>query len=343
MKKIAVALLLLILGGWPARTQLTQSQVQTDLNTMLQSCPGQRCNSAASLRSLLSILTTAIFQAQGSTGLTLSGTPSAGQAPIASGPTTAAWGPVAVSIAAGTPVSGCPPLSVLFNNSNVLGCDTGLTYAGSGGQIQLNQFGILTSPAAATWQFGALDASSPVAQTLRFQGVPAGTLNTAGALTTIKLSPSTGTGAAGSLSIQATPAGGSGTTQNAYVPILGYANDVWTFGTTVHSSIAAGGSSSAFVASSITPSYGWISTGGGADQKTWDAVVVGINYTMRAVNDINSAATNWLVVNRGTGIAITNVTFPTPIVMSGVPTGTPVAALCLDASNNVVKKVGTSC
>lgn len=91
MRKLAAALLVAFLAAAaPARAQLSQATVDADINTMLQSC-GNGCNTAASLRALLAIMTTAAFQPQGANGLTLSGTPSVGQVPIATGATAAAW------------------------------------------------------------------------------------------------------------------------------------------------------------------------------------------------------------------------------------------------------------
>lgn len=79
---------------------------------------------------------------------------------------------------------------------------------------------ILTRPAAASWQLGAADAASPVAQTLRAQSVVAGTTNTAGANLTVAGSVGTGTGAGGSLIFQTAPAGSTGSAQNALVTAL---------------------------------------------------------------------------------------------------------------------------
>lgn len=78
----------------------------------------------------------------------------------------------------------------------------------------------LSRKAVASLRMGTADAASPVAQTLTVQGVVAGTSNVAGAAWTLDLSQSTGTGAGGSLIIRGTPAGGSGTSQNAYSTLL---------------------------------------------------------------------------------------------------------------------------
>lgn len=74
----------------------------------------------------------------------------------------------------------------------------------------------LTRNAAATIQHGNADAAAPVAQTIRMQGVVAGTSNTAGVTATIKGSAGTGTGAGGDLVFQIARAGTTGTAQNAY-------------------------------------------------------------------------------------------------------------------------------
>jgi len=67
MKKLVGVLfvLLSILGG-PAKAQLTQAQVIADINSMLLSC-GNGCNTAASLRALLTIIVQSAFQDPSST------------------------------------------------------------------------------------------------------------------------------------------------------------------------------------------------------------------------------------------------------------------------------------
>ncbi|MDP3869196.1 hypothetical protein [Phenylobacterium sp.] len=79
---------------------------------------------------------------------------------------------------------------------------------------------ILSRPAAATFQHGAADAAAPVAQTLKFQDVVAGTSNTAGVNATIQAPAGTGTGAGGSLIFQVAPAGSSGSAKNAWATVL---------------------------------------------------------------------------------------------------------------------------
>lgn len=74
--------------------------------------------------------------------------------------------------------------------------------------------------AAASHRFGSTDAAAPVGQTFSVQGVVAGTSNTAGTDWTIQGSQSTGTGAGGSVVFQTSPAGSTGTAQNAYVTAL---------------------------------------------------------------------------------------------------------------------------
>ena len=70
--------------------------------------------------------------------------------------------------------------------------------------------------AAANIRIGGADTASPVAQTISFQNVLAGTSNTAGVNTIFQASAGTGTGAGGSFLFQTAPAGTSGTTQNAF-------------------------------------------------------------------------------------------------------------------------------
>lgn len=78
----------------------------------------------------------------------------------------------------------------------------------------------LTRKAAASLQFGRVDAAVPVAQTIGPQSVVAGTSNTAGVDFTVRGSAGTGTGIGGDILLQVAPAGGSGTAQNAQVTAL---------------------------------------------------------------------------------------------------------------------------
>lgn len=83
----------------------------------------------------------------------------------------------------------------------------------------------LRRSAAASLQLGAADAAAPVAQTLGVQSVVAGTSNTAGVNFTIKGSAGTGTGAGGSIIFQVAPAGGAGSSQNAFATALTIASN----------------------------------------------------------------------------------------------------------------------
>lgn len=71
--------------------------------------------------------------------------------------------------------------------------------------------------AAANIRLGAADAAAPVAQTLSVQSAVAGTSNANGAIFTIEGSESTGSGVGGSIAFKTSPAGSSGTAQNALV------------------------------------------------------------------------------------------------------------------------------
>lgn len=74
-----------------------------------------------------------------------------------------------------------------------------------------------SATATPTFQFGALDAAAPVAQTLRVQSVVAGTSNTAGPNFTLDASVGTGTGTGGNFIYNVAPATTTGTTQNPLV------------------------------------------------------------------------------------------------------------------------------
>ena len=114
-------------------------------------------------------------------------------------------------------VNGASEFKVAASGAATLtsGLTIGITSA-----FQWNSRGVLSSPAAGQIQLGATDAASPVAQTLSAQSVAAGTSNTAGANLTITGSKSTGTGAGGSVIIQTSPAGSTGSSVNAGVTAL---------------------------------------------------------------------------------------------------------------------------
>jgi hypothetical protein len=78
----------------------------------------------------------------------------------------------------------------------------------------------LTRAAAASIQHGAADAAAPVAQTIKFQSVVAGTSNTAGVNATIIGSLSTGSGASGDIILKTGGTGAGATAQNAATTAL---------------------------------------------------------------------------------------------------------------------------
>jgi len=93
--------------------------------------------------------------------------------------------------------------------------------------------------AAANIRFGGADAAAPVAQTISFQNVLAGTSNTAGVNTIFKASAGTGTGVGGAFQFQTALPGSSGATQNAFATVLTIDG---ASGVTVASTLNAGGS-----------------------------------------------------------------------------------------------------
>jgi hypothetical protein len=113
LTSLALALVLALVCIAPSRAQLTSSQVSSDINSQLPTT-GSGAISAATLRNLLHEMATATFQSQGASGLSISGTPSAGQVPIATGPTSAVWGP-----ASATPGGSSGQLQ--YNNAGAFG------------------------------------------------------------------------------------------------------------------------------------------------------------------------------------------------------------------------------
>lgn len=92
-----------------------------------------------------------------------------------------------------------------------------LEIASSGGALRFGSDASISRKGTANIQLGLVDAAAPVAQTLSVQSVVAGTTDTAGAAFTIKGSAGTGSGAGGVINLSIAPAGGSGTSQNAFV------------------------------------------------------------------------------------------------------------------------------
>ena len=98
-------------------------------------------------------------------------------------------------------------------------------WALANGQLKISNFANsqyfqLSCPSTNVMQLGALDASSPVAQTLSVQNVVAGTSNTNGANLTFAASKGTGTGTGGSFVFQVAPASTTGSTPNTLVTAL---------------------------------------------------------------------------------------------------------------------------
>ena len=83
----------------------------------------------------------------------------------------------------------------------------------------------LVRNAAATLQFGTADAAAPVAQTLKFQSVVTGTVDTAGVNATIAGSQGTGTGNGGSLVFQVAYPGLTGNVPNALATVATLSGD----------------------------------------------------------------------------------------------------------------------
>lgn len=106
----------------------------------------------------------------------------------------------------------------IWNGSTHMGAhiDGGLHIVNNAGTVGF----YLSAPSSNNIKFGDVDKAAPDAQTLSVCNVVAGTSNTNGANLTIKGSASTGTGTGGSIIFQVTPAGSTGTAQNAFSTAL---------------------------------------------------------------------------------------------------------------------------
>lgn len=124
----------------------------------------------------------------------------------------------------GTP--GGSNTQVQYNNSGAFAGAAGITTDGtdltiaSASRLLWSTDLILRRRAAANLALGAVDAASPVAQTLSVQNVVAGTTNTAGVNFTLDLSQGTGTGAGGAFIIRGAAAGTTGSSQNALAALF---------------------------------------------------------------------------------------------------------------------------
>lgn len=90
------------------------------------------------------------------------------------------------------------------------------------------------------------------------------------------------------------------------------------FGSTAQfkSTVASGGSPSAFLGSSTAPSYAWKDTAAAVDAGLWDFIANAGTLSLRAVKDDNTAASNIMVVSR-TGLTINSVVFSGNLSTSG--------------------------
>ncbi len=173
----------------------------------------------------------------------------------------------------------------VWNAGDICLSTSGIFGFGASGMPDL----LLTRKAAANLNVGAAAAASPVAQTVTFQGVVAGTSNTAGANATIVGSLATGNAASGSLVFQTGVVGSSGTTvqtpgaaltlngsQNALFGALAILKNytVLTLPTGIQGAVA-------YVTDALAPTLGaTVVTGGAAKAMVW---YNGANWTVTGV------------------------------------------------------------
>ena len=81
------------------------------------------------------------------------------------------------------------------------------------------------------------------------------------------------------------------------------------------SSAAGGGSSSGIAIASGSPGYAWHETDATTDNKWWDILANTEQLRFRAVDDANTGAGTYMLVDR-TGIVIDSVTFPAAVILS---------------------------
>lgn len=168
----------------------------------------------------------------------------------------------------------------------------------------------------ASWLYGGAYSA-----TLAFQSIDnnyrfGATSPVAGTVSTLQLNGATSGAGAGSgiFGNNANYAFGNGSWLNggAYDPTLYFSsvNSLFKFVGSVSANGTGIGSIAPYVTTGITPTYGWYLASNGADQKIWDVTQNAAGLLFRAVNDANSAATNWMTVTRGAGTAVTSVVIP---------------------------------
>jgi len=150
---------------------------------------------------------------------------------------------------------------------------SGLLQAGT--TLGISTDTLLSRATAASWQLGAADAPSAVAQTLGVQNVVAGTTNIAGANFTIKGSAGTGTGAGGSIIFQVAPAGTTGTAQNAFAAAL-------TIDSTKKAAFASDVTAGSIFSTDILNSCVWV----GGNATVNNSKIQASNYRLGMASDI---------------------------------------------------------
>jgi hypothetical protein len=135
--------------------------------------------------------------------------------------------------------------------------------------------------------------------------------------------------------------GSSITFQNLSLTALGNYNasiaNSWFFPPPVVGGSSGGQVTTGFQVRSAVPGFGLQVTTAGVDQKWWDIVAnAGPTLIFRTVNDANNATTNWLTVNRGTGIAITSIVLNSGSIYDIQIGGSSVASYNLGAANKWV-------
>lgn len=188
--------------------------------------------------------------------------------------------------------------------------------ASGGSSVAADVF--LTRGAPAAIQHGAADAASPVAQTVKFQDVVAGTSNTVGANATIQGSAGTGTGAGGSLVFQVAPAGSTGTAKNAWANAVvinsSGAVQVTTTGTTT-GTIGAGsnGFGTLQIGAASYGSSGLMAVRGGSDNFVAVRGAAGYAWENGGNNPASGTLDLWLTRIAAANLRLGNASSATPV------------------------------
>jgi len=108
----------------------------------------------------------------------------------------------------------------------------------------------------------------------------------------------------------------TGLTNSGSMSVTGNVNVVGQ----LQSTKSGAGLNSGVLVTSSQPSIALNETDQAADEKRWDFIATGKVFAIRAINDAESGASSFILVQRGSGINITSLTLDAPVTITGALT-----------------------